>query len=305
MTARLRLAAIVTGLWLAVAACGGGAGGDRADGGPAGGADRAGVTGRPAVATPDERGSFSVPCAYSHSAGDDPIVHHDHGSISHRHDFFGATTTDSHSTSESLMAGDTTCRSVADKSAYWAPQLLDGGRPVEPFEVVAYYRVPVGMDAREVQPLPNGLEMIAGDAEATEPQDPAVSSWSCGPAGPREPVPFRCPSRGAGLQLNLVFPACWDGVNLGSDDHRSHLAAVVRARGDADARASCPDHHPVALPEVTVEVRYPPLADTGALTLASGPVTGGHGDILVAWDQDHLAAEVATCLAANRRCDVP
>lgn len=299
MAARPRLAPIVAGLVLALAACGGGA--DGADGA----VDRAGITGRPAVATPGERGSFSVPCEYSHSAGDDPIVHHAHGSISHQHDFFGATTTDSHSTSESLMAGATTCRSVADKSAYWAPRLLDDGRPVEPVEVVAYYRVPVGMDAREVQPLPNGLEMIAGDPEATTAQDPAVSSWSCGPAGPRERAPFHCPSRGAALQLNLVFDACWDGANLGSEDHRSHLAPVVRAEGDADAGASCPSHHPVVLPEVTVEVRYPPLVEPGALTLASGPATGGHGDILVAWDQDRLAAEVATCLTANRRCDVP
>ena len=144
--------------------------------------------------------------------------------------------------------------------------------------------------------------MIAGDAEATTAQDPAVSSWSCGPAGRKEPVPFHCPARGAALQLNLVFPSCWDGQNLGSVDHRSHLASVVPAGGD---RVTCPDHHPVALPEVSVEVRYPPLADASVNGPASGPVTGGHGDVLVAWDQDHLAGEVTTCLTANRRCDVP
>ena len=259
MTAsRPRAAALLASLALALAACG--AGGGSASPG-------ADASGRAAVATPADRGSFNVPCEYSHSAGDDPIVHHDHGSISHQHDFFGATTTDSHSTSETLMAGDTTCRSVADRSAYWAPQLSDAGRPVTPTEVVAYYRTPVGMDARDVEPLPNGLEMIAGDAEATTAQDPAVSSWSCGPAGRKEPVPFHCPARGAALQLNLVFPSCWDGQNLGSVDHRSHLASVVPAGGDG--RVTCPDSHPVALPEVSVEVRYPPLADAGPFTLAS------------------------------------
>jgi hypothetical protein len=291
-------AALVASLALALAACGGGGGAPGAQDAPGGDA-----SGRPAVATASDRGSFNVPCAYSHSAGDDPIVHHDHGSISHQHDFFGATTTDSHSTSETLMAGETTCRSVADRSAYWAPQLRDAGRPVTPTEVVAYYRTPVGMDARHVEPLPNGLEMIAGDAEAASAQDPAVSSWSCGPAGRKQPVPFYCPARGAALQLNLVFPSCWDGRNLGSPDHRSHLATVVPAGGDD--RVACPDSHPVALPEVAVEVRYPPLVDPGPFTLASGPVTGGHGDVLVAWDQAHLAGEVTTCLTANRRCDVP
>jgi hypothetical protein len=297
-----RRAVLATGvLLLGAVGCGDGRGPSSPEPDQAGRADRHEAA-APAVATADDRGSFSVPCTYSHSAGDDPIVHHDHASVSHEHDFFGATTTDSHSTSDSLLAGETTCRSVADRSAYWAPQLLDAGRPVAPTEVVAYYRTPVGVDARNVEPLPNGLEMIAGDADSTAEQDPRVSSWSCGPAGPKQPQPFQCPQRGAGLQLNLVFPVCWDGTNLGSADHRSHLATVVRAD---DGTAACPDSHPVVLPEVTVEVRYPPMAAPGPFTLASGPVTGGHGDILVAWDQDHLASEVETCLRANRRCDVP
>ena len=285
------------------AGCGGGTGG--AAGGSAGPGEHDTDTGTGAaeqgagarIATADDRGSFSATCAYSHSAADDPIVHAGHHGASHRHDFFGATTAGAGSTAESLLAGGTTCSSVADRTAYWAPSLLAGGRPVTPTEVVAYYRTPVGADARDVRPLPNGLQMIAGDAEATAPQDPAVARWTCGASGPTAPAPGRCPA-GAPLRLVLGFPACWDGERLASPDHTSHVARL------AEPAAGCPPSHPVLLPETTVEVRYPAALPPGELTLASGGTLGGHGDLVVAWDEEHLANEVELCLRHNRRCDV-
>jgi uncharacterized protein DUF1996 len=258
-----------------------------------------GASGQPTT-TEGDRGSFSVACAYSHSGNDDPIVHAGHHGMSHRHDFFGATTTNAGSTAASLMAGGTTCRSVADRSAYWAPGLLAGGTPVTPTHVQAYYRTPVGADAGRVRPLPNGLEMIAGDAAATRAQDPAAVHCSCGLRGDASPVPRRCAGTGAELRLVLVFPQCWDGEHLRSSDHVSHLARLPEVEGTR----RCPASHPVLLPETTVEVRYPTDLPPGALTLASGPATGGHGDLLVAWDQDHLAREIDTCLHRNLRCDV-
>src|SRR5262249_48872235 len=108
------------------------------------------------VATADHQGSFNTPCAYSHSADDDPIVHAGMARMSHRHDFCGAVTTSSTSTARTLLAGGTNCRSVADHSAYWAPSLLSGGVPIAPLELIAYYRVPVGADASLVKVPPNG-----------------------------------------------------------------------------------------------------------------------------------------------------
>jgi len=254
------------------------------------------------IATVEERGSISTPCAYSHSAPDDPIVHPGHAGMSHRHDFFGATTTSATSDAESLMDGDTTCRTQADHAAYWSPSLLVDGEPVEPAEMLAYYRVPVGADASEIEPPPNGLEMLAGDPYTEEPQDPEVVAWTCGaPLSSAvenlavSPVPHLC-GAGGELWLQLRFDPCWGGELLRSDDHRSHLAPL----GDDGA---CPASHPVLLPELTLEVRYPSPA-SGVIALASGPLTGGHGDALMAWDEDHLAREVDICLRHNRRCDV-
>jgi hypothetical protein len=248
------------------------------------------------IATASDQGSFSTPCGYSHSASDDPIVHPGHGGVSHRHDFFGATSTDAGSDAESLLAGDTTCRSVADRSAYWAPSLLAGGQPVAPTGLLAYYRVPVGADARQVEAPPNGLEMIAGDGSARDAQDPGVVRWQCGFMPEVSAVPQRCPV-GMDLRLFLTFDPCWNGDDLASSGHRSHLAPL----GDG---GTCPESHPVLIPQLMLELRYNTDGAAGELSLASGPLTGGHGDALLAWDEEHIGREVELCLQANRSCDV-
>ena len=52
--------------------------------------------------------------------------------MSHRHEFFGNTTTDADSTYESLSVGDTTCAQKLDRAAYWVPSLLDADGEVMP-----------------------------------------------------------------------------------------------------------------------------------------------------------------------------
>jgi Domain of unknown function (DUF1996) len=65
----------------------------------------------PAGTGPQGRvGQFVVECGWSHSSFDDPIVHQGHSGASHRHDFFGNTTTSAESTYETLLAGPTTCQ---------------------------------------------------------------------------------------------------------------------------------------------------------------------------------------------------
>ena len=45
----------------------------------------------------------------------------------------------------------------------------------------------------------------------------------------------------------VSVPQCWDGVNLDSPDHKSHMAYPV---------GGCPSTHPVPFPEITVNVAY-------------------------------------------------
>lgn len=48
--------------------------------------------------------------------------------------------------------------------------------------------------------------------------------------------------------------SCWDGVNIDSDDHKSHVA--YPSNGTFETTGTCPDSHPVRLPQVMYEVMW-------------------------------------------------
>ena len=49
----------------------------------------------------------------------------------------------------------------------------------------------------------------------------------------------------------MFFPSCWDGVNLDSPDHMSHVAYAVDGEVDGD----CPSSHPVKIPAISLFFR--------------------------------------------------
>lgn len=60
-----------------------------------------------------------------------------------------------------------------------------------------------------------------------------------------------CPG---GIRASIVFPSCWDGVNLDSADHRSHVAySPARA---VLAGSACPSSHPVRIPQLMYEMQW-------------------------------------------------
>lgn len=59
-----------------------------------------------------------------------------------------------------------------------------------------------------------------------------------------------CPG---GIRATIIFPSCWDGKNLDSPDHSSHMAY---APGSTLAGAACPSSHPVRVPQVMYEVMW-------------------------------------------------
>src|SRR3546814_13557141 len=105
---------------------------------------------------------FKVECGWSHTATDDPIVHHGHPGRPHLHDFFGNTATDARSTPESLVGGDPTCQTQLDPAAYWAPALQRDGAVLQPTGSVDYYRPAVGRDPTQRVLLPHVLVPVAG-----------------------------------------------------------------------------------------------------------------------------------------------
>ena len=246
-----------------------------------------------AAQLPPHQGRFVVECVYSHSAPDDPIVFPDEPGQSHLHDFFGNTSADAFSTTESLVGGDTTCATTQDAASYWAPALFADGEKVDPGSSDAYYRAAPGVDPADVEPYPVGLRMISGDSMSTEPQSTDVVGFSCSRQQVRSTTPREC-APGAPMTLRVVFPDCWDTRNLDSEDHKSHMAF-----SDNDG---CPSSHPQPLPQLEFAISYDFDGDLEDLRLASGPPETAHADFFNAWDPDKLAEEVRYCINLDVYC---
>jgi hypothetical protein len=237
--------------------------------------------------------NFVGACRFSHRLMDDPIVFPGRPGASHDHTFVGNTTTNAFSTLRSLRGGSTTCRRAGETAAYWMPTVFLNGQAVEPRGATIYYRRRT-LDA--VRPFPPGFRLIAGDSHAMTPQDLHITYWNCGamtgiPASASAPT---CPNdRAESLRLHVNFPNCWDGKNLDSANHQSHMAYAVRGM--------CPASHPVAMPAVSLIFRYPITGGAG-VSLASGGQYSSHGDFFNSWRQGVLSSLVHGCLNALRHC---
>ena len=249
-----------------------------------------------AAELPPHKGQFVVECRYSHSAFDDPIVFPDEPGQSHLHDFFGNTTVDAFSTTESLVDQETTCATAQDAASYWAPALFDGDEKVDPGSSDAYYVAAPGVDPADVEPFPLGLRMISGDASSTEPLSTSEVGFACSRQEVRSATPRRC-APGAPMTVRVTFPDCWDGRRLDSEDHKSHMAF-----SDADG---CPSDHPTVLPQLVFVVSYPFDGDPDDIRLASGPPETAHADFFNAWEPDKLAREVEFCINRDAYCAAP
>jgi hypothetical protein len=252
----------------------------------------------PARADYPTRG-WNVNCPYSHSKKDDPIVYPGQPGASHLHDFFAATTTDAFSTYKKLRQSPTTCSSIADTAAYWSPALVLGTETLVPDHMFSYYRVPKGEAPEDVQSFPKSLRMIAGDSKAPGPQHVSIVYYTCSDASgaPKLGVPFNCAQYpGSHVQAHIIFPSCWDGVRLDSENHKDHMAYPTVDEG-------CPTTHRVVLPKVSMSVGWPIVNGTGA-KLASGEAYTLHGDFVNAWDQGRLDQLVADCINAGPFCGI-
>lgn len=260
-------------------------------------------------------GRFRSVCEPSHTNSDDPIVFPGKPGLSHRHQYFGARGTDAFARSQRLRRGATSCRRSKDTAAYWVPTLEVEGRVVKPLVAQAYYTA--GGKSRDlVKPFPPGFRVVAGRADATRPQPEHKVTWYCvaPPQGwnSRDGLigwalfvgahrrivtanPY-CDQPGGSLSIHIRFPDCWDGRRLDSPNHRQHVRYSERHRGSW--RATCPDSHPVSIPQIAFSVHYPTRGhlDTSEVELSSGGSYSGHADFINSWDQSELEQLVRRCI---------
>lgn len=246
-----------------------------------------------------------VSCAYSHTNNDDPIVYPDQPGRAHLHDFVGAKTADAFSDPDSLEAGGTTCAMPADTSGYWVPGLFvrDGfrltPRALGQKNALFYYRRQ-GSNL-PFQTIPRGLKMIVGNANATSPAtnlDLAAGRiiFKCGPgSGVDLSVPPAQCSSGT-MVVSLKFPNCWNGRDLDSPDHKSHMKYPP-----------CSVSHPIPIPRIESFWRY--NVGTSPIGVVTFDGEGGprpfytvHQDFFNAWDVADLQRLMNRCINGGVDC---
>jgi hypothetical protein len=265
---------------------------------------------------PTDIGAFRISCKYTHMSFDDPVVFPGQPNATHLHTFYGNSKTDAFSTTKTLAAsGDSSCDGgTINRSAYWVPSMIDtgSGTPIVSDRIGIYYKSGYGgVLPAQVQPWPAGLRMIAGNPKGYSQATSLASGFECmdvpagvvnPTSGKRVPEIPNCPV-GSYIHMTIDFPQCWDGVNLDSPDHRSHMAYPTGS--------GCPNTHPVPLPIVTYNLKYPvkesnaPLrwrlsSDNYASTVPGG--YSAHADWMNGWDQDIISAWTKNCVQASVDC---
>jgi len=261
-------------------------------------------------AASSEPGFFGTTCDYSHMSKDDPIVFPNQPGKAHLHTFFGNTLTNAYSTVDSILnTGRSTCRGgIANRTAYWVPTLLHRGVPVVPSLSNFYYHGGFGVEyvAAVVQHIPDGLRMIAGNGKATTPQNLDNFHWSClnnyEPVGHKSAVSAADCEDDDYIQMDIIFPQCWNGRDLDSADHMSHMAYPSGGR--------CPSSHPVVIPAIELHVAYARrgldltqlrlTSDSYAATLPGGYSV--HADWFGGWEPAVKNAIVDGCIKKGVDC---
>ncbi|MFE9026669.1 DUF1996 domain-containing protein [Streptomyces iakyrus] len=184
----------------------------------------------------------------------------------HQHDYVGNQSNNAFASDEDLANAETTCQNQGDKSSYFWPVLriqdgsddIDAGQPgggqdgnvgkiVEPAEAQLKF---VGNRTSDVVAMPKALRIITGDAKAfTNGLNNANTSWSCTGFEDRQVTdkyPL-CPE-GSSVVRTSNFQSCWDGQNIDSANHRTHVDFV-------EADGSCSNGFQ-AIPQLQVRLVY-------------------------------------------------
>ena len=273
----------------------------------------------------DGNGQFRIDCGVSHMSNDDPMVYPNQQGAAHHHTFFGNTTINYKSNLMTIAnSGTSTCRGgTANRSAYWVPSMIDtaSNTPIKPSSALWYYKTGYRVAKELIVPPPKGLRIIAGNMKSTVSQrenayinqvnylctmpytkvNGHIVAWGKQVAGDSIPA---C-SQGGTITTNVNFPQCWDGKNLDSPDHHSHMAYAISGKG-------CPEAFPVPIPSISLHTKYLVTSAQGTanwrLSSDNYPKNGqnagysGHADWVNGWDEKVMKGIVKNCLNAGKDC---
>ncbi|MFI1028846.1 DUF1996 domain-containing protein [Streptomyces sp. NPDC020951] len=242
----------------------------------------------------------------------------------HFHDYIGNQSNNAFASDDDLAKAETSCVDQSDKSTYYWPVLRlqngtqeqdakspGGGIEGNAGEIVTAKQVTltfVGNPSSKVTEMPRLLRIITGDAKAfvNGPAN-ANASWSCTGFEDRQlkdKYPL-CPA-GSDVVRTFRFQSCWDGANIDSANHRTHVAFAA-------ADGTCPagfEAVPQLVQRIVYDVDAPSLQDGGKTTPLFAvdsfpeqlhkPVTD-HGDFINVFDEK-LMREMVDCINEGRTC---
>jgi hypothetical protein len=229
-------------------------------------------------------GAFRTVCSFSHMNFDDPLVFPGQQNATHLHMYFGNTSINFGSNPAQVsQIGNGTCRGgIVNRSAYWVPAMIDtrNGRPLVPSNIDVYYKTGYfGVRDGDVRPWPAGFRMISGNSKSTAAQQDVV--WYQCNGGARQNF---IPSCSGTMTMVVRFQQCWDGRNIASPDHQSHVRHALPGAG-------CPSGY-TPTPELSINVHYSTnFGDSSTWRLSSDlsgapPGSSGHADWIHGWEQD-------------------
>ncbi|PRP75456.1 putative WSC domain protein, partial [Planoprotostelium fungivorum] len=159
------------------------------------------------------------------------------------------------------------------------------------------------------QPIPRGLRMLAGNTLRRAPDNSSDSkavSYYCltdyNVQAPLEQQTFPTKDNFCknGLRAQVWFPMCWNGKDLDSADHKSHMHYPLNYDNNPQG-GDCPNSHPVRIPGIFVEHIYSvdqfPHGDgtRQPFVWSNGDQNGNgfHADFVSAWVPEVMAAAIA------------
>lgn len=300
-----------------------------------------------AAVTNDTVGAFRFICRHTNLATDDPTVLPGQPGASHLHDQTGVDGWNASSNYGNLRTGGggSGCNDVAstdhdpsksthsaNRTPYWQPALLDGKGNVIVADVTKFYykRRPASDPAvsdptnahyqGRAAPLPNGIKFIFGafPENSSKAPDAAVIFACTGASNGSDKnnltfaAAVQCAKDnalyGSQLQVSMSAPDCWDGVNLDSSDHRSHVAYGTYGYW---GYLKCDAAHPYVIPDFSYGILYTILpSDDGDIHFSSDEMDNSkprgwsfHVDYgPAAWDPKVLKMWMDNCIDGFRSC---